>query len=152
LQDDICGIDVNMGCPMKFSTSGGMGAALMKDLDNAKNIMKALVDRFGHKMSVSCKIRVLGSFEETLNFVLTMQNFAKVHFISIHPRTSAEKSTVPARWYITKQIIESGKVHIPVLGTGDMLSPSDILKFLRFTGADGVLVARGAIHNPNIFK
>jgi len=57
---------------MTFSTSGGMGAALMKDLNNAKTIMKALVDRFGHKLSVSCKIRVLDSFEETLDFVHTL--------------------------------------------------------------------------------
>lgn len=71
-QDDICGVDVNMGCPMKFSTSGGMGAALMYDLDKAKNIMKALVDKFGEKISVSCKIRVLDDFEETLNFITTI--------------------------------------------------------------------------------
>jgi len=65
-------VDVNMGCPMKFSTSGGMGAALMGDLDNAKNIMKALVDKFGDKISVSCKIRVLDDFDETLNFITTI--------------------------------------------------------------------------------
>ena len=70
LQDDIYGVDVNMGCPMKFSTSGGMGAALMKDPDNARNIMKALVDKFGHKLSVSCKIRTLDTVEETLDYIL----------------------------------------------------------------------------------
>jgi tRNA-dihydrouridine synthase 2 len=59
LQDDIHGVDVNMGCPMKFSTSGGMGAALMKDPENARNIMRSLVDKFGEKLSVSCKIRCL---------------------------------------------------------------------------------------------
>lgn len=63
LQDDICGVDVNMGCPMKFSTQGGMGAALMHNLENAKRIMKYLVDEFGHKISVSCKIRALETFE-----------------------------------------------------------------------------------------
>jgi len=69
LKNDIYGVDVNMGCPMKFSVSGGMGAALMKDLENAKKIMKALVDKFGNDLSVSCKIRALSTFEETLNFV-----------------------------------------------------------------------------------
>ena len=43
LEEDISGVDVNMGCPKKFSTSGGMGSALMKDVDNAKRIMSALV-------------------------------------------------------------------------------------------------------------
>lgn len=87
---------------MKFSTSGGMGAALMKDPENAKNIMKALVDKFGQKLSISCKIRTLNTVEETLDYILLMQDVAKVHFISVHPRTQAEKSQVPARWYIVK--------------------------------------------------
>ena len=57
---------------MKFSTAGGMGAALMNDLDNAKEIMKALVDKFGEKISVSCKVRVLDDFDETLKFITTI--------------------------------------------------------------------------------
>lgn len=61
-----------MGCPKKFSTAGGMGSALMRDLTNARNIMKTLVERFGDKMSVSCKIRVLDTFEKTMEYVLTM--------------------------------------------------------------------------------
>ena len=101
LKDDISGVDVNMGCPKKFSTTGGMGSALMNDLNNAKNIMKALVDNFGTVMSVSCKIRVLLSFEDTLKYVLAMQE-AGVHWISIHPRTASEESRVPAKWWIIK--------------------------------------------------
>ncbi len=45
--DDISGVDVNMGCPKKFSTQGGMGSALMRDMANASSIMKALVHNFG---------------------------------------------------------------------------------------------------------
>jgi tRNA-dihydrouridine synthase 2 len=81
----VAGIDVNMGCPMKFSTSGGMGAALMKDPENAQNIMKALYEKFGGKIKISCKIRVLENYEKTLEFVEKMQPY--VDWISIHPRT-----------------------------------------------------------------
>jgi tRNA-dihydrouridine synthase len=49
-----------------------MGAALMRDRENAYNIMKALVDRFGARISVSCKIRVLRSYEDTLKYILAM--------------------------------------------------------------------------------
>ena len=59
---------------------------------------------------------------------------------------------MPAKWYIVKQIVDSGLLKIPILGSGDMFSPVDIIKFLKFTRANGVLVARGAIHNPTIFK
>eukprot|EP00347_Sterkiella_histriomuscorum_P011970 403370398 len=150
-QLDICGVDVNMGCPKKFSTGGGMGSALMRDLQNAKHIMKSLVDRFGEQMSVSCKIRVFEDHEKTMEYVLAMQE-AGVHWISIHPRTAAEECRVAARWYEIKQIIDTGLIKIPILGSGDMLSPLDVNKFLKFTGAQGAILARGAIHNPAIFQ
>ena len=92
---------------MKFSTAGGMGAALMKDKQNATNIVKALSEKFGHKLSVSCKIRCLDNFDDTLDFVLSMQNEGKAHFITIHPRTQSEKSQVPAKWFIVKKVIDS---------------------------------------------
>lgn len=128
-----------------------MGSAMMRDVENSKNIMKALVDNFGKQISVSCKIRVLKTFEDTLKYVLAMQE-AGVHWISIHPRTSAEESRVPARWFTVKRLIDTGLIKIPVLGSGDLFSPLDVHKYLSFTGANGVIIARGAIHNPQIFK
>lgn len=151
LLPDIGGVDVNMGCPKKFSVQGGMGAALMRNQDNAETIMKALVDRFADKISVSCKIRILRTYEETLKYVLGMQATG-IHWISIHPRTAAEESKVPARWFTTKRLLDSGLITIPVLGSGDLFSPLDVHKYLGFTGASGVILARGAIHNPAIFR
>jgi tRNA-dihydrouridine synthase 2 len=140
-----------MGCPKKFSVQGGMGAALMRNPDNAETIMRALVEKFGSKISVSCKIRVLKTFEDTLKYVLAMQATG-IHWISIHPRTAAEESRVPARWFLTKTLLETGLIKIPVLGSGDLFSPLDVHKYLGFTKASGVILARGAIHNPEIFK
>ena len=151
LAQDIGGVDVNMGCPKKFSTQGGMGSALMRDLENAKAIMGALVTRFAGRMSVSCKIRVLRTFEDTLAYVLAMQETG-IHWISIHPRTAAEESKVPARWYTVKRLLDTKLIKIPVLGSGDLFSPLCIHKYLSFTGASGCILARGAIHNPYIFK
>ena len=128
-----------------------MGSALMRDLENAKKIMKALVDKFSQRMSVSCKIRVLRTYEDTLTYILAMQETG-IHWISIHPRTAAEESKVPARWYTVKRLIDSGLIKIPVLGSGDLFSPLCIHKYLSFTGASGCILARGAIHNPHIFK
>ncbi len=96
--------------------------------------MQALVDNFGSKLSVSCKIRVFDDFDKSLDYVLDMQA-AGIDWISMHPRTAAEESRVPARWHIVKRIIDSGLVKIPVLGSGDMFSPFDVNKFIRFTGA-----------------
>ena len=105
-----------------------MGSALMRDLENAKKIMKALVDKFSQRMSVSCKIRVLRTYEDTLTYILAMQETG-IHWISIHPRTAAEESKVPARWYTVKRLIDSGLIKIPVLGSGDLFSPLCIHKY-----------------------
>ena len=113
--------------------------------------MKALVDRFGDKISVSCKIRVLRSYDDTLKYILAMQE-AGVHWITIHPRTAAEETKVPARWYSVKSFLSTGLLHLPVLGSGDLFSPLDVHKYLTSTGAHGVILARGAIHNPGIFN
>lgn len=53
---------------------------------------------------------------------------------------------------MVQQAIQSGRIKIPVYGSGDMFSQADIVKFLKFTKAQGVLVARGAIHNPAMFE
>jgi tRNA-dihydrouridine synthase len=128
-----------------------MGAALMRNRENAFNIMKALVDKFGHQISVSCKIRVLRNYEDTLKYILAMQE-AGVHWITIHPRTAAEETRVPARWYTVKSFLDTGLIKIPLLGSGDLFSPLDVHKYLTSTGAHGVILARGAIHNPGIFQ
>lgn len=78
-----------------------MGSALMKTPETAKNIMKVLVQNFKGKISVSCKIRILNNFDDTLRYVLDMQEIG-IDFISIHPRTQTEESKVPAKWYIIK--------------------------------------------------
>lgn len=123
----------------------------MKTPQKAYEIMKALVERFGKQISVSCKIRVLRTYEETLEYVMLMQS-AGIHWISIHPRTAAEETRVPARWYTVKKMLDTGLVKIPVLGSGDLFSPLDVHKYLSYTKAHGCILARGAIHNPGIFK
>lgn len=101
----------------------------MKNIENAKAIMKALVDNFGQQISVSCKIRVFDSYENTLNYILEMQSCG-IDFISIHPRTQLEETKVPAKWWLIQKVLSSGLVRIPVLGSGDLFSPNDIVKFL----------------------
>jgi tRNA-dihydrouridine synthase B len=77
---------------------------------------------------------------------------AGVHWITIHPRTAAEETRVPARWYSIKSFLDTGLIKIPILGSGDLFSPLDVHKYLTSTGASGVILARGAIHNPGIFQ
>lgn len=67
VKQDVAGIDLNCGCPKKFSVQGGMGAALLTNPDNLKKILTNLVDHSG--VPVSCKIRLLDTQEETIELV-----------------------------------------------------------------------------------
>ena len=73
-----------------------------------------------------------------------------IDWLSIHPRTKNEESLVPARWHIIRQIVEHESIKIPIYGSGDLFSPGDVLTFLKYTQASGVLLARGAIHYPQL--
>ena len=64
VENDVAAIDINMGCPKKFSINGGMGAALLRDAEKAKGILKTLVDALS--IPVTCKIRVFPDLEKTL--------------------------------------------------------------------------------------
>lgn len=83
VENDVAGIDVNMGCPKRFSILGGMGAALLKQPVKAKEILKTLVD--GLSIPVTCKIRVLGSVEETLELCDQLVD-AGIEAITVHGR------------------------------------------------------------------
>lgn len=88
VQDDVAAIDVNMGCPKEFSVKGGMGVALMANLELAKKVLTALVAAV--KIPVTCKIRVLKSTDETIRVVKELESTG-ISAIAIHGRTKDER-------------------------------------------------------------
>jgi tRNA-dihydrouridine synthase 2 len=84
VQDDVFGIDVNMGCPKPFSVKGGMGSALLRQPESVRQILTALVQAFPHK-PITCKIRLLPSFEETLALCEIIQSTGVVA-VGVHGR------------------------------------------------------------------
>ena len=84
VQHDVFGIDVNMGCPKPFSVKGGMGSALLRRPDDVRSILTALVQGLPHK-PITCKIRLLPTFEETLALCELIQSTGVVA-VGIHGR------------------------------------------------------------------
>lgn len=113
VENDVAGIDVNMGCPKRFSILGGMGAALLKQPDKASEILKTLVD--GLSIPVTCKIRVLKNLEETLNLCDTLVATG-ISAITVHGRTVDERPQHPNRNEILKKVAEH--LSIPVIANG----------------------------------
>lgn len=148
-RDDICIIDVNMGCPAPKIVKNGEGSALMKDPKLAAEIIKKL--KAVSSKPVTAKFR-RGFDDDNLNaveFALALED-AGADAIAIHGRTRKQMYEGKADWNIIKEIKE--KVNIPVIGNGDVFTPEDALNMKKLTNCDAIMVARGSMGNPWIFK
>lgn len=142
------GFDINMGCPVYKITSNFNGCALMKDPKTASEIVKGMVNSVS--VPVSVKMRLGWSDQlEAIKFAPQMENSGAA-LISVHGRTKEQGYSGNANWELIKKVKES--VSIPVLANGDIFSAKDAMRALDVTKADGILIARGALGNPWIFR
>ncbi|XP_070161680.1 tRNA-dihydrouridine(20) synthase [NAD(P)+]-like [Polyergus mexicanus] len=150
VEKDVAGIDINMGCPKKFSMLGGMGASLLSEPQKATNILRKMIETVA--IPITCKIRVLSSLKETLQLCDTLASTG-IEAIAVHGRTIEERPQHPNRNYVLKQISDS--LSIPVIANGgskDIQQHSDILRFKKETGCSSVMLARAAEWNCSIFR
>lgn len=147
--NDVCILDVNMGCPAPKIVKNGDGSALMKDPKLASEIIKAM--KKVAKKPITVKFRK-GFDKNNINAV----EFAKImeqsgaDAITIHGRTREQMYEGKADWTIISKV--KNAVSIPVIGNGDVFSAEDAIEMINKTNCDGVMVGRGAQGNPWIFK
>lgn len=143
-------IDINMGCPVpKVALRAQAGSALLKNPEKIGEIVAAVVNSVS--VPVTVKIRS-GWDEKSINAVEVAKICEKsgASAIAIHARTRSEGYSGKANWNIIKEVKKS--VSIPVIGNGDVTSPKIAKKMLDETGCDAVMIGRGALGNPWIFK
>ncbi|WP_142413497.1 tRNA dihydrouridine synthase DusB [Hathewaya massiliensis] len=149
INNDFCLIDINMGCPVPKIVKNGEGSALMNNPKLAGEIVKALKKVTNKPITVKFR---KGFDDQNVNAV----EFAKVleqsgvDAITVHGRTRSQMYEGKADYDIIRRVKEA--VSIPVLGNGDVFSGKDALKLKKETGTDGIMVARGAMGNPWIFR
>lgn len=157
---DVSGVDLNCGCPKPFSTSGGMGAALLDTPDILCEILTSLRKALPPHISVSCKIRLLPDQEKTLELVRRIVKTG-ISCLTVHCRTRNMRNGERALLERLKGVVEcvrsmkddSGNpLDVAVLANGDAEGWSDALKIREITGADGVMVATKAEENPSCFS
>ncbi|WP_236588278.1 tRNA dihydrouridine synthase DusB [Tumebacillus amylolyticus] len=143
-------IDINMGCPANKVHKAGSGAALARDPENAGRIIEAVVKAAGNK-PVTVKFRK-GWDDDHINAVeiAKIAEQAGAKSVAVHGRTAKQMYTGHADWDIIKAVKQAVKIN--VVGNGDITTPQKAVEMLQHTGADGVMIGRGALGNPWIFK
>lgn len=138
-------IDINMGCPAKKVTSGYSGSALLKDLDLAVELIEAVVGAVS--VPVTLKTR-LGWNDELMNAaeLALRAEAAGVAMITIHGRTRCQFYKGHADWAAIRAIKDA--VEIPVIANGDIVDARTARTALEASGADGVMIGRGAQGRP----
>lgn len=138
-------IDINMGCPAKKVTGGYSGSALMRDPDHALSLIEATVGAVD--VPVTLKMR-LGWDENTINApeIARRAEEAGVQLITIHGRTRMQFYEGRADWNAIRAVREV--ISVPLIANGDVETAEDAREILRRSGADAVMVGRGAQGQP----
>ena len=144
-------IDLNFGCPVKKVAGKGAGAGMLRDVPLMLKITRAVVDAV--KVPVTVKTRLGWDAQNIIIEDLAEQlQDCGIQALTIHGRTRAQMYTGEADWTLIGRVKQNPRIHIPIIGNGDIVSPEDArLAFERY-GVDAVMVGRATFGRPWIFK
>ncbi len=144
-------LDLNLGCPAPKVAGKGAGSALLACPDNAKAIFKSTVNAVKN-IPVTVKMR-LGVADASGTEAVRIAQIAEecgISAVTVHGRTRVQGYSGNADWHAIAKV--KAAVKIPVIGNGDVLSGDDARRMLDITGCNGVMIGRGGLGNPWIFK
>ncbi len=144
-------IDINMGCPVKKVTKSGSGSALLCDPSRAGLIVSMIKEATG--LPVTAKIRS-GWDAQNRNFLQMADALgaAGVAALAVHPRTRAQGYSGKADWTVIADLKKHVGEKFPIIGNGDVKTVADAHRMMDTTGCDFVMIGRGALGNPWIFR
>lgn len=142
-------LDINLGCSVKKVVKTGSGVALMREPEKAE----ALIDAVRKSVNIPLTIKIRSGWIKSGEQAFKIAKIAEacgVDAIAVHPRTATQGFKGNSDWSIIAKIKKI--VSIPVIGSGDIVTPEDAIRMLKETGCDAVMIGRSAIGNPWIFS
>ncbi len=147
--ENITDLSFNMGCPAPKIFKNGEGSALMKEPDLVDKITKTLVKSTNKKINVKFRSGVDESLKNYIEIGKICEDNG-VDYVILHGRTREQHYSGIANWDDIKKLKEA--LTIPVIANGDVFTVDDFKNIIEKTNADGVMLARGAMGNPFLFK
>ena len=144
-------IDLNFGCPVKKVAGKGAGAGMLQNIPKLLEITKKVVDDV--KLPVTVKTRLGWNQDQLIITELAEQlQDCGIQALTIHGRTRAQMYTGEADWTLIGEVKRNPRIHIPIIGNGDITSPEEAKAAFERYGVDAIMVGRATFGRPWIFK
>ncbi len=147
---DVSGIDLNCGCPKKFSIQAGMGAALLSEPERLISILTKLRAGLPSDFPVTAKIRIFDDLNKTLDLAKRIVATG-IHALTVHARTRDERPRQPAHWDYFP-LIADVIAPVPLIANGDIIDHKELIKARQIRGVSSWMLARGAQWNVSLFR
>jgi len=143
------GIDLNLGCTAPWIVRRGAGMGLMRDFSSCRKIIKELRTHTQRPLTAKIRLRKSHDWNYTENLCKMLENEG-LDALIVHARYSGDRFKRPAKWQYIGKIKKL--LNIPVIGNGDIGDESSAKKMFSQTGCDAVMIGRGAVKKPWVFK
>ncbi len=144
-------IDLNFGCPVKKVAGKGAGAGMLQNIPKMLEITRKVVDAV--KLPVTVKTRLGWNHEQLIITELAEQlQDCGIQALTIHGRTRSQMYTGNADWTLIGSVKRNPRIHIPIIGNGDITSPQEAQKAFEDFGVDAIMIGRATFGRPWIFK
>ncbi len=144
-------LDINFGCPVKRVAGKGAGAGMLQNIPLMLEITRAVVDAV--KIPVTVKTRLGWDAEHKIIVTLAEQlQDCGISALTIHGRTRAQMYTGEADWTLIGEVKRNPRIHIPIIGNGDVTTPQRALECFERYGVDAIMIGRASFGRPWIFK
>jgi nifR3 family TIM-barrel protein len=144
-------IDLNFGCPVKKVAGKGAGAGMLQNIPKMLEITRKVVNAV--KLPVTVKTRLGWNHEQLIITELAEQlQDCGIHALTIHGRTRSQMYTGQADWTLIGEVKRNPRIHIPIIGNGDITSAEEAKAAFDTYGVDAIMIGRATFGRPWIFK